>query len=280
MRDSINEKFIEFIHKHNIDIDSIYDALHIYSEKEINRIIANNKIEGETSIQLVSIADIIGYDYNWRGQSNNIADNFSIFFGEDSTYQTRSNGMLEYSSDEIIEKLYQSFKREPIRILELDNGRKVVSSNGMHRYTLLRLHYINELKKIKGDKEKEALLKRKYEIPVEITKVDLFKTYCQFIINMISQETVYISNHYDENYCKTGKVEISIEKEKIILSDEELLNYTKNLVRNIPKNMIDWFKYNINTCCENYDSFKSFINMNLREEISLLSEENNKKGRG
>lgn len=276
----MNEQFMKFIQKHNINIDEIYDELRIYSERDINPIIANNKLEGKTSTDLVSIADIIGYDYSWRGQTNNLANNFSNFFGEGSSYQTRSNGMLNYSNEEIIERLYQSFKNEPMRIVELDGGRKVVSSNGMHRYTVLRIHYISELQKVKGNKEAEELLKRKYEIPVQITKVDLLKTYCQFMIKIASQDSIYISNHYDKNYNHTGMVELSNGKEKIILSDEELLNYTRNQIKNIPNEMIEWFIYKINNCSENYTSFKLFIDTYFSNEIHSLSEKNSKKRGG
>ena len=276
----MNEKFMNFIQKHNINIDEIYDELRIYSERDINPIIANNKLVGKTSKELVSIADIIGYDYGWRELTNNLANNFSNFFGEGSSYQTRSNGMLNYSNEEIIEKLYQSFKNEPMKILELDNGRKVVSSNGMHRYTVLRLHYISELQKVKGNKEAEDNLKSKYEIPVEITKVDLLKTYCRFMIKMVSQDSIYVSNHYDEKYKRTGKTELSNGKENIILSDEELLDYTKNLIKNIPNEMIEWFINKINVCSENYSSFKLFIDTNFANEINLLLDKSSIKRGG
>jgi len=172
----MNNIFKEFIKKNNIKISDIYDDLRIYEESEINRIISNFKIEGKSKITTVSIADIVGYDYSWRGQQNNIFDNFSNFFGNDCEYQRRSLGMLDYSNDEIIEKLYPSFKKERIRVLELDSGKKVISGNGLHRYCLLRLYYMNELSKVKGNKEKEEELKSKYEIVAELRKVDLLKT--------------------------------------------------------------------------------------------------------
>ena len=276
----MNKEFLEFIQKHNIDIDSIYDDLQIYSEKEINRIISNNRLDGKTSTELVSIAEIIGYDYDWRGLSNNIARNFSGFFGQQDAYHSRSLGMLEYSSEDIIEKLYQSFKREPIRILELDNGRKIISGNGLHRYTVLRLHYINELNKVRGNKDEEEFLKSKYEIPVELTKVDLLKTYCQYIIRIISGDTIYLSNEYDDNYMRTNRVKVSSEDKTMIMDNETLINYTKNMIRNIPTHMIEWFVNDIRMNCEGYESFNMFINTYFSDEISLLLEKNEKKSKG
>ena len=278
--DTMSKELMEFIQKHNIDIDSIYDELRIYSEGEINHIIANNRLNGGSSVEMVSIADIIGYQYDWRGLSNNIAKNFSGFFGRADEYHSRSIGMLSYSSDEIIEKLSPSFDKEPITILELDRGRKVISDNGLHRYTVLRLHYIHELNKVKGNKEKEEELRQKYTIPVEVTKVDLLKTYCQYIISFISLDAISLLNDYDDYYKPTGKVRACSSNETIILDDEQLLNYTKNIIRNIPENMVECFLNDIVMNCDKYASLNLFVNTYLTEEIALLSEKNSKKGRG
>lgn len=187
--------------------------------------------------------------------------------------------MLKYSSDEIIEKLYPSFKNEPIRILELDNGCRVISGNGLHRYTLLRILYINELKKVKGDKEKEELVKQKYSIPVEVTKVDLFKTYCQYIIKFIASDNTFLSNEYDKNYKNTGKVELYSKGKMTILDDEQLLNYTKKLMMNLPSYLKELLINDINMNCKFYASFKFFIETYFSEEINHLSEKNSNKGR-
>lgn len=276
----MNKEFIEFIERNNIDINAIYEDLQIYNEKEINRLISDYKLEGDKIEATVSIADIIGYDYSWREQSNNLARNFGSFFGTGSSYQSRSLGMLEYTSDEVVKKLEPSFDIEPIKVLELDNGRKVISVNGLHRYTLLRIHYINELHRVKGDKEKEEQIREKYKIPVKLAKVDLLKTYCHFLIKSASPSRIYVSNKYDQNYNRTGKVEVSSENSKLILSDEELLTYTKNQIRNMPSDRVEWFLLDINIYREKYDSFQLFIDTYFSEEIARLSEQTNKKRRG
>lgn len=276
----MNREFMEFIQKNNIKIEEIYDDLQIYSEQEINSIIANYKLEGNTIETIVSIADIIGYDYGWGERSNNLAKNFSCFFSNTDSYHSRSLGMLKYTSDDIVDKLQYSFTREPIKVLELDNGKKVISVNGLHRYTLLRIHYLNELHIVKGDQEKEKQIRKKYGIPVQLTQVDLLKTYCHFLIKYACPNKICVSTNYDENYNRTGKVEVSTKKERLVLNDAELLKYTKNIIRNIPESMIEFFISNINMYCEFYDSFKVFIDTYFSEEISLLSEKNNKKGRG
>lgn len=276
----MNKEFEEFIKRNSIDINAIYDDLKIYSEQEINIIISDNKLETEGSKTIVSIADIIGYEYEWRGQTGNLINNFSSFFSNESSYQRRSLGMLKYSSDEVIGKLSRSFESEPIRVLELDGGRKVISENGLHRYTILRIHYINELQKVKGDKEKEEQLRKKYEIPVHLKKVDLFKTYCQFLIKTISISRVYLSNNYDDHWNRTGKIEISENGEVTIVNDEELLRYTKEKIKAMPSGMYEWFLNHVKNCCEAYESFKKFIDTYFPEIMTLITEKNNKNIRG
>lgn len=276
----MNEIFKTFIEKNNININEIYSDLRIYNEKEINKIIYENRLDCQREDAFISIADIIGYDYTWRNQTNNLAANFSGFFSMGSSYQQRSISMLEYTSDEVIEGLSRSFKTEPIQILELDGGKKVVTDNGLHRYTVLRLHYINELSKIKGNKEKEEELRKKYTIPVRLTKVDLFKTYCQFLIKEASQDRVYVCNNYDSNFDRTGLVEVTEGNKRAILNDEELLEYTKYKIINMPSQMREWFNLRMVNYSEQYESFKSFINTYLSKEIQIIPEETtlNRKG--
>lgn len=276
----MNEEFIKFIQLHNIDIDTIYEDLQIYNEREINSIIADYKLDGQTSTEIVCIADILGYDYSWKGLSNNLAKNFHGFFGNQDSYHSRSLGMLKYGSNDIIEKLSRSFTSEPIKTLELEDGKKVISVNGLHRYTLLRIHYINELNKVKGNEDKEEELKQKYSIPIEVTKVDLLKTYCNYIISFVTHDSVYISNEYDDNYKRTGKVKLSSKNETITLDDAQLIEYTKKIIRSLPQYIEELLINDINISCEYYNSFKLFIDTYFSEEIILLSKQNSKKGRG
>jgi len=278
----MNNIFKEFIKKNNIKISDIYDDLRIYEESEINRIISNFKIEGKSKITTVSIADIVGYDYSWRGQQNNIFDNFSNFFGNDCEYQRRSLGMLDYSNDEIIEKLYPSFKKERIRVLELDSGKKVISGNGLHRYCLLRLYYMNELSKVKGNKEKEEELKSKYEIVAELRKVDLLKTYCNFLISktLSYTEDISLSSDYDENYRLTGKVKISENGENQILNDIELIEYTRKRILSMDSIVKEYFKYAISTFYNCYESFRVFIDIYFSQELDFLFTNKEKNERG
>ena len=276
----MNREFMEFIERHDINIGAIYNELRIYNEQDINKIIYENRLDSEREDAFVSIADIIGYDYSWRKQSNNLARNFSSFFGKGSSYQNRSLGMLEYTSNEIIEKLSNSFTSEPIQILEIDEGKKVVTDNGLHRYNVLRIHYLNELNKIKGDKEKENELRKKYTIPVRLTKVDLIKTYCQFLIKEASLSKIYVSNNYDKNWDRTGLVEVTEGNKRIILNDEELLNYTKEKIKNMSKGMREWFDLNITRYSEKYKSFEEFINIYFSEEIKITFKENSKRRKG
>ena len=84
---------------------------------------------------------------------------------------------------------------------------------------------------------------------------------------------------YNENYKRTGKTKITIGDTKIVLTDEELINHTKGLIKKIDKKQIEWFLLDIDIYSRNYPSFKEFIDIYFVEEITFLRNEISKKGR-
>ena len=275
----MNELFMKFAEKNGIDIESLGETLTIYNENDINSIIANYKLEGKQEKTTVSVAEIIGYNYSRKSETNNLARNFELFFSYDSTYQMRSIGMLKYTSDNIMEKLSNSFTEEPICVLELDERRKIISHNGLHRYTVLRLHFLNEMLKAKGDEKKQKAIVDKYKIPVKLSRVDLLKTYCNYLIKRLYPGKISVWVHYDENNERTGNTEISTGDTKIVLTDDELINYTKELIKNIDIYSIEWFLYYIDADSKKYPSFKAFMDMYFGEEITFLRNNIGKIGR-
>lgn len=280
---SISEEFEKFARRHHISINEIYELAIIYSKKELNRLIEDYGIEGKTEDKRVSIADIIGYDYNFGGRSNNLVDNFESFFCQNgTTYQTRSIGMLEFSSDEVMERLSKSFSEEKICTLEVELNKMIINSNGLHRYHILRLHYLKEFVKVKGDKEKEEALRQKYKIPVRSTKIDLIKTYCRFLIDRASgfSDNIRIRNNYDQNYNLTGKSEVRENGRTIVLSDSELIGYTKSKIAKMDKGIKEWFNATVLYYYQEYYSFKEFIDTYFSRGLFFTNgEENYKRGK-
>lgn len=183
----LNNDTITFIKNHNIDVDKFLTLpeSHIYSESEINPIVKKYGIRKKQERTELSIGEIIGYDgalYSW---DRNILFSMKKYFDKNGeVYHTRSLGMLDFQNGcEALKQLELSFKKEAIKVLEADKNKFCISANGLHRYTVLRLHYLNE--RIQGKLSLKELNK-KYQIPVTLSKTDFFKTYCNFMLMKFS----------------------------------------------------------------------------------------------
>lgn len=253
---------------HNIDLDKIekLSGSKIQSTEDINVIVYTNGLYSKKEDTYISVGDILGYDYKWRissSQSPNILSCFSSYFDRKGmSYQTRSIGMLDYSSEEVITALMQSFKREPIVLSEADEGKYVVSSNGLHRYTILRLHYLNEISKASSEEEKLAI-KEKYKIPVKVEKIDYIKTYCNYLLDYFFD--IKIRMEYDDNNNYTGNVVFSEQKTKRIMNDIGLLEFTSSCFQRLNPSFIETIRRIIDAKCRAYPSFQKFIQDNFSE---------------
>lgn len=285
----------EFIKKHNIDLSGI--DTRIYTLKDINPILHKYEVQGKKYDTNISMNDLIGF-YEKRNVSLKFPDVLDDFFDElGDGYHSRSVGLLSFELDELFNILFTSFEVEPIKTLEADN-KHVILTNGMHRFIILRLLYLNERSKCSNNDLDN--LNQKYTIPVQTTQVDLIKTYCKYLIDIfnpasimgryfsnIEKENYYyflteikgwnrkelvtlneeeyqdyldsvvsLSNEYDEYYNPTGKCELKkFDGEKMILTDQELIEFTRNVIINSKRNNDELFE-NINK----YPSFKKFIN--------------------
>ena len=159
----ISSDVATFYKKNNINIDMFGDnkeAL-IYTCGDINPIIEKYGIKKPEKKDLISIADIIGYNY-CSSQSNNLFLSMSYFFDSSKGgYQNRSVGLLDYAEDEIIDKLRTSFEYEPITLVEVEPNKYIIYTNGIHRYTILRAFYLIEKEKVKEDPIKLEKIRKK-----------------------------------------------------------------------------------------------------------------------
>ena len=145
----INKTFRDFVNKHLIDLQTLIEKGLLKNPKisEINSLISNNRILLKMESSSVSIADILGTKRNV-----DLDRNFNLLFDEsNSEFQTRDLELLQYTSDQILYILAESFRKQPLVISEVDTGKYIIEDNGYHRYSLLRLHYLNEYIKVKDN---------------------------------------------------------------------------------------------------------------------------------
>jgi hypothetical protein len=270
----LNKYVVNFIRTLNINIEKLLsmEESQIKEPRTINELTHKYRINSTNGEKMnISIGQILGFD-TWLSDYNkkNILLSMGNFFGDKNDgYHTRSLGMLEYTSEEIVEKLQYSFQFEPISIQEADEDKYCISSNGLHRYTVLRIHYL--LEKIKGQKS-ETELNEKYTIPVKVSKIDYFKTYCNYLLRLLNNNISDIRNKYDKDYNCTGLVIVETRDGQTTIADDTTL---KELVIDSFEYLNDTSLQSIRCYYEQYQSFKNFIDENFKEvKMKII----NKKG--
>ena len=256
-----------FFNKNNVNIEAIskIPESHIYNIYDYYSIISKYIIYNDPKLTEKSIADIVGIvsepnDYDKENVANNLKLYFSKHTDNITNYNNRADKMLDYSSNNIMSGLYDSFKKEPMVIVNIENGDALISENGMHRYHLLRIHYLNELIKTSNDIEKERL-REKYIIPVKMETIDLFKTYSNFLLGL-SGLPIYLSKERNEKLEQTDKVVLHYNNKEYPLTDEQLLDFlSKNINRIMDR------RDTINRLCKHIPSFNEYISVYFPELV-------------
>ena len=259
----MNSENLNFFTNNGFSISDVSENVdtHIYSPMEVNKIVSDYGFQVGTSTRYVSIADIVGYDTSFHGNSSNIFDSMDYFFDKyGSSYQKRSTKMLEYSKDDIIEGLSNSFEIEPMALIETGEGTYTVFTNGLHRYTLLRALYLCEASKVQEDENTLNALKEKYTIPANVQEIDLDKTYCAFLLDYVAGSGVKsIDAEFDSRHNITSNAKVTFsDGTSESLNNEELIELTDQKVKS--EKLLPFIVQNYT---KKYPSFKQFINDNF-----------------
>lgn len=288
----MNKTIQEFLEKNNIDYPALQQEglLKVKSASDVNYIIARNRIfKNSYKKTRISIADILGYEYKSQGLTGqDFIYNMSNFFDiEGSGYQARSISMLEYSTDEIVDKLKPSFSREPMKIIEADKGGKyVIGDNGLHRYHVLKAHFLKEMFALSlDDKEGYNALKEKYTFDVSLSELDFIKTYSSYILKKIAnfkgESIPYFSAELDQDYNYTGNLKITTSEpeNELVLNDEQLIKFVQDRFNEYinDKSISSHEKQDdlslIMANYEMFDSFREYCDKNLPELVRLKDKE-------
>ena len=264
----------KFIANNNIDVEAIskLPEAYVYDMSEVNPIVAKYAIYKDVVYSQKSIADIIGVFKEPRNYNKqNVVDNLDLYFSKSvektQTYNNRSDGMLNYDKNNVMSGLHNSCIEEPMVITELDNGKALITQNGMHRYHVFRTFYLDELLHATNDEEKNKL-RRKYIVPIKIEPIDLVKTYSSFMLSLTGLE-FGLKPEYS-GLKQTGNSELTTRGNHAILTDERLIGAVRALLPKI--NVNSQF---LNGCYEHIPSFQQYIDINFPELTSLLGERSN-----
>ena len=281
----MNECNKRFLERNGIVIEDVCSKVdtHIYSSKEVNPIIADYGFQTKDTKTRVSIANIVGYDTFDKSKDTNIFLSMDRFFEDTGgVYSTRSTGMLEYDKENIMDKLKQSFKDQPISLTETGEGTYTVLDNGLHRYTLLRILYLSEAAEVNGNKEKLAELEKKYTIPAYVRGIDLDKTYCKYLLTNVKSKdvdlnVVDVTTEYDSNYKTTGNAIIEYQTGEVqIVNNEQLLALTKEKI--LEDESFKEHYSTLQSLYNKYDSFAMFMDEEFSDIIPLQRDELSKGG--
>ena len=246
-----NKEVELFLYTNKVDVKSLYknsDAM-IFNNGRINPIVARWGMYKDKIKKKICVGDIIGKKL---GISQNILDEMNDIFNTKGEYYKRSLSMLEYGPEEIIQNLEDSFKIQPITVSQIKNDKYCINDNGMHRYVILKVHYLNELNKCDKDGIKD--IQRKYTIPVLLEKIDVIKTYSKCILQNINR-FIEIQDELDEKFQKTGNVLYIDEDrgEELICDDKMLLEKVKENIKGKEINK------NLSKMMNHDEEFKNFL---------------------
>ncbi len=183
-----NATICDFLKKNGIDKNHIPKELKRTLNSPVNETILSSFLYSMYSPiekRKIAIASIYGsstlesfYSKNYKATLTDILSNY--FDKDGDEYQNRSVSLLEYNNTEIIEQLQNSFERDPIYIVAIEE-KLYISINGNHRTLLLLFHYLNTLSKYP---EKEEQLKQIFQIPVRIEHLNLEFSGIQYLLKM------------------------------------------------------------------------------------------------
>lgn len=267
----MNNDVIKFLQKNDLDTEKIDDYdFSIKSDIEINPILNRYYIPGNRIKKEISISNILGYDYEYNDLSTDLIKNLSYFFdSKGSTYQTRSISMLTMYRDQCVDALKNVSKIDTVYVRECEKNKYIITDNGMHRYHVLRFHYLNELSQIDSkDKEQVKALNNKYTIPVEVQETDYIKTYSYFILRKLIPQ-IELKAEYNANYDRTGNVVVSYQDKQKVLTNEQLLDFLQKTI-NKNREKVEQYSDNFTYFQELLPTFKNFLEEN---QIDLIYKE-------
>lgn len=268
---------IDFVNYLNIDIETFMSNPNNdhQSPADINHIISEYGIfDYVNQEKTISVRDLLGHDAVincGRYKGKNILYTFENFFEKNGDgYHTRALELLEYKSGEELLRGLEERNHDTLdmKVKQMEEGKYVIAGNGLHRFTVLRFHYLLDcMKKEKSEEELYEL----YKIPVKLVSTTNFKkTYCNYLLQKANPTISYISFNYKQDeitiyYKSSTHIQV--------INEEELINLTIQSIE-----MLDYKSLSeITQFYNQYASFHQFIDTYIPNLLNKI-EANNERG--
>lgn len=277
----MNTTIRNFLIQQGIDITSDKFEEYIDTDFNFNRIISKYVIYKNTMSSQIPIANVRGNAESYGESSlSGIAELLGNFFNENGTgYESRSLGMLEYSSDEVVDQLRRSFTTDPMYVDECGDNSYKIGQNGMHRYHILKFHYLKErLGMPPEDENAIKALNEKYTIDYQVKHIDYTKTYCAYFLDRVKQcNGIWVENEL-VNFEKTGNAIVTQvageETKSQIMDDDSLVSVTRDLILRFlanPGPQVDSYLSLWEAYLSGNSSFKMFLSEKMPEVLDKVN---------
>ena len=222
----LSDVLTSFCYENNINVEDIskLDDITNRTVNKINPLVGWYGVKDITAPEKddVCIKDVVGWDPCKKLPS--LLHVLSECYADSTElYRTRANEKLSLGKDKMLEEIQKSLSFEEVWMDNID-GKYVITVNGCHRTSMLRLLYLDDL--LKGELSEEELNK-KYTIKSRVSKYDMTLTYVNYCMQMISND-LYISIERNKDYTPTGEYRIGNEK---TVTRDELLEIFSSLIK-------------------------------------------------
>lgn len=267
---TLNNVIIDFCERNGIsksDLDKIYESDMIKNNKltRINPIVHTYGIRDISGPEEkdVLVSDIIGFEpYNDKSNLFEILN--TCYSDNNNSYGIRANDKLRLSKEEMLKEMESTLSYEPITLDEIE-GKLLVSHNGCHRASILKLLYIDEA--LKGINEQD--LNEKYKFKGKVSKYDMTMTYMNYMLQMMGAVD-YIKIEYNEMGKPTGNYEIVTDTKTSATRDDVINLFNEALRKNPDK--VDLSSINMYA---SIPSFKDFLKEYVLKENEYGNSRNN-----
>ena len=221
-----NDTIKEFFKAHLVEVDKIVkeypEQVELSNWSDYGKCYPKYVVYSGEEEKNVPIRNIVGTTAMFSRKMTSLFELLNrIYDANGSDYEQRSIKMLSLSRHEVLQSCSE---KADISLIEMGNGDCLIAENGNHRFAFLKVSYLNDLVCYP---QYAKSIERDYVIKARVRKVDVVKTYCNYILSTILDDFTFEAE-IDSNGKCTGKSILKIKGNEFVFDDEQLISFTKN----------------------------------------------------